>query len=156
MADAPVEEPEPTALKRFAAYLGQYRDVIVLLLFFLGGFFYLDRTFPKHEDLARESNKLTAELTRHNEGLVADITRLQCLVDSYMQLTQLQTNTLNTDARRAELLTLIKTGALTPAMTADMETEIDVLKNRSLSNVSQMTVIRQKLERNECASPRSA
>jgi hypothetical protein len=52
--------------------LNQYKEVITLVVFFLGGFFWIENQFPTKLDLTRQ------------------IGVLKCELDNYMKLTQLQ------------------------------------------------------------------
>jgi hypothetical protein len=52
--------------------LKEYKEIITIVLFFLGGVFWIQRQYPTKNDLKSE------------------IGSLQCLVDKYMYLTQLQ------------------------------------------------------------------
>ncbi|HEY1963144.1 MAG TPA: hypothetical protein VGG69_12045 [Rhizomicrobium sp.] len=52
--------------------LNQYKEVITLVVFFLGGFFWIENQFPTKIDLTKQ------------------IGVLKCELDNYMKLTQLQ------------------------------------------------------------------
>ncbi len=59
--------------------LTEYKELIAILVFFLGGFFWLNKQFPTKDDLTAEK-----------EDLKAEIASLNCLLDKYMFLTQRQ------------------------------------------------------------------
>lgn len=65
------------------AKLSQYKEFISILVFFLGGFFWIDSQFPKKSDLETQVSSV-------NDNLSGQIINLQCLLKKYMELTQLQ------------------------------------------------------------------
>ncbi len=59
--------------------LKEYKEIIAIMVFFAGGFMWLNKQYPTK-----------AELHETNHQLLTEIQHLQCLLKKYMQLTQLQ------------------------------------------------------------------
>lgn len=67
----------------------QYKEIITIITFFLGGFFWLQAEFPNKSDL-------NAQVGLLNTNLKTEVGSLNCLLDSYMLLTQLQISVMET------------------------------------------------------------
>jgi len=125
--------------------LQEYKELIAIIVFFLGGFAWLNNQFPTKSDLK------------------AEIQALNCLLEKYMTLTQLQIRGQELEKQTHELAKQL-TGilpednggtsiTLSPAMKleldekkADLEAQRDSLR----SNVNDMNKIRKELERQIC------
>ena len=125
--------------------LKEYKELITLVIFFLGGFWWIDDKYPKKADLK------------------AEIALLQCLLDKYMTLTQYQVRGQALEKRVEELNRHIGKGmppgvrggapALTPAMKQelhDMEEERKERQNDLKRNKSSMEEIQNQLLTNTC------
>jgi hypothetical protein len=97
------------------AKLKQYKEFIAILVFFLGGFFWLDSQFPKKSDLETQIGGVS-------DNLSGQILNLQCLLKKYMKLTQLQINaqtkekTIDNLRQSVESLSEIEPDLLSPRM----------------------------------------
>ena len=97
------------------AKLKQYKEFIAILVFFLGGFFWLDSQFPKKSDLETQIGGVSDDLS-------GQIVNLQCLLKKYMKLTQLQINaqtkekTIDNLRQSVESLSDIEPDLLSPQM----------------------------------------
>ena len=69
--------------------LKQYKEFIAIIIFFLGGFFWLQAEFPNKSDL-------NAQVGLLNTNLKTEVGSLNCLLDSYMLLTHLQISVMET------------------------------------------------------------
>lgn len=123
------------------ARLREYKELIAIILFFLGGFVWMERTFPKKDDL---------------DGKVQV---LQCLLDSYMRITQRQLESQEIERRIAEQLARLETGPRPAEITPAMEMQLrmiqqDVSDQRGRLADVHMDIkrIRDDLERNACGS----
>jgi hypothetical protein len=122
--------------------LKEYKELIGILVFFLGGFFWLQREFPTKADLKNE------------------IGILNCLVDKYMTLTQRQMRGQELDRQIQELDKQIKnkfstsrTLTLSPAMEQEFEElkkDLSNKKNALNENTNAMVAIGEELQRNIC------
>jgi hypothetical protein len=63
--------------------LKEYKEIIAIIVFFIAGFIWLENQFPKKADLQRETGTLKTDLK-------SQIKSLDCLLEKYMTLTQLQ------------------------------------------------------------------
>lgn len=72
--------------------LKEYKEFVAILVFFLGGFFWIDSEFPKKSDV-----------TSVRDGLSNQVTTLECMLKQYMRLTQLQLGAQQTEKRIREL-----------------------------------------------------
>lgn len=138
--------------------LKEYKEFIAILVFFLGGFFWIDKEFPKKTDLESQVSAVEASVT-------SEVRVLKCLLEQYMLVTQLQMRARETE-REVRGLTddLIdrQTAAgevqpvnLTPAMRMELETLRDTLsrKREELAETnSRIKEIRNELERQSCGS----
>lgn len=70
--------------------LKEYKEIIAIVVFFLGGLTWLHKEFPDKKDVESQQQHLQANLKSQKRALEARLASLQCLVDKYMQLTQLQ------------------------------------------------------------------
>lgn len=70
--------------------LNQYKEFIAILVFFLGGFFWIDSQYPKKTDLETQLVGVSDKVRGVNDDLTGQILNLQCLLKKYMELTQLQ------------------------------------------------------------------
>ena len=126
--------------------LKEYKEVITIIIFFLGGFFWLEGEFPKKSDLNSE------------------IGSVRCLLDKYMTLTQLQIHGQELDKQIQEINDQIKlfpatsnTGlpSLTPAMTQELDekkSDMSGKKNDFKANELAMEKIVDELARNVCGT----
>jgi hypothetical protein len=125
--------------------LKEYKDLIGIIVFFLGGLLWIQGQFPTKNDLK------------------AEVGVLKCLLDKYMTLTQLQ-------IRGRELERLIQeqssqinaignsqgaaSAPLSPAMQQELEAKrADLAANRSefKAKTTEMQKIADELQRNVCA-----
>jgi hypothetical protein len=125
--------------------LKEYKELIGIVVFFLSGLFWIQSQFPTKKDLK------------------AEVGVLNCLLDKYMTLTQLQ-------IRGRELERLIQeqsdqinalgnnqgltTARLSPAMQQELEAKrADLAANRSelKTKTAEMQKIGDELQRNVCA-----
>jgi hypothetical protein len=131
--------------------LNEFKELITIIVFFLGGFVWLDSQFPTREDLKRESEDLKREISITN-----------CLLDKYMVLTQLQIKQQQLDKLTSELKMRIATATpsendgnmfLSPAMKLELEQlkeDLKFRKNDLDSNLKEMEKLRDELARNDC------
>lgn len=96
--------------------LKEYKEVIAIIIFFLGGFFWLEGEFPKKSDLNSE------------------IGSVKCLLEKYMTLTQLQIRRQELDKQIQEINDHIKlfpaiSNAGSPPLTPAMAQELDEKKS---------------------------
>jgi hypothetical protein len=125
--------------------LKEYKEFIAILVFFIGGFIWLEKEFPKKSDLKSE------------------VKILECMLDKYMTLTQRQIRGQELAKRIQELNHKIKTmlpsgaGGSSPLLSPAMGHELDQLKkdladNREdlKKNNDAMKTMRDELERNVC------
>ncbi len=125
--------------------LNEYKELIAILVFFLGGFIWLDTQFPTKSDLK------------------AEIASVNCLLEQYMTLTQLQVRGQELEKQVQELGRRISevlpddiSGSslpLSPAMKLEFEQlKSDHAANRDAlrSNTTEMKKIQDKLGRHVC------
>jgi hypothetical protein len=124
--------------------LKEYKEVITIIIFFLGGFFWLQNEFPKKSDLNSE------------------IGSVQCLLQKYMTLTQLQIRSQELDKQIQELGNQIRlfpaasndaTHGLTPAMAQELDEKKSDLSDKKKDlreNKLAMEKIVEELARNAC------
>ena len=129
--------------------LKEYKELIAIIVFFLGGFIWLDTQFPTKTDLK------------------AEIASLNCLLEKYMTLTQLQIRGQEIEKQTHELTKKItgilpednvSTGvSLSPAMRLEFEqlkTELDAQRDDLHKNAKEMEKIRDELGRQICGKVR--
>lgn len=123
--------------------LNEYKEIIAIIVFFLGGFFWLEGEFPKKSDLNSE------------------IGSVKCLLEKYMTLTQLQIRGQELDKQIQELNDQIKLfpaiansgPSLTPAMAQELDdkkSDMSGKKNDFKANKVAMEKIVDELARNVC------
>lgn len=125
--------------------LKEYKELIAIIVFFLGGFTWLNTQFPTKSDLK------------------AEIASLNCLLEKYMTLTQLQIRGQEIERQTHELTRRI-TGILpkengdtslplSPAMKLEFEqlkTDLEARRNDLRSNAGEMEKIRDQLGLQVC------
>jgi len=134
--------------------LKYYKEVITIILFFLGGFFWISDQFPSKSNLNSEISSIKSDLS-------GEIQSLNCLLDKYMTLTQLQ---MNSQALEKELLILeqqitgmsseVSAALLTPAMKFQLEqfkSDFSHKKEALRDKLDKITAISAELGRNICS-----
>jgi hypothetical protein len=123
--------------------LKEYKELLAIVVFFLGGVFWLQDQYPSKQDLK------------------AELKSVRCLLDNYMKLTQLQIFNQEQD-KRAGLLARKVTEAspdsgnelpVSPAMKAELEqlrAEFTSVSSLQGKTASEMAAIRDELERGVC------
>lgn len=120
------------------AKLNQYKEVITIAAFFLGGFAWIESQYPKRGDLEV----------------------LECLLMEYMTLTQqqiraqdLEKQAIDLQARLADPHLASSETGLSPALRMvldDQRTELGALRKELLTLERSMREIEDKLQRNSC------
>jgi seryl-tRNA synthetase len=114
--------------------LKEYKEVVTIIVFFLGGFFWLESQFPKRSDLAT----------------------LNCLLEKYMTITQLQIRNQELEQEIVRIKDQIGNGGspqLSPAMTIQLDEIKEDLKNRQSDRrdvIQEMDQIRVDLQMQVC------
>lgn len=141
--------------------LKQYKEIIAIVVFFLGGVTWLYKEFPNKNYVEEQTGGLRTDLASQKTALQAEIVSLQCLVDKYMRLTQLQIQNANLskeitdlDAIRATTNANGNNGeALSPSLRDQFERlmsdRADKIKHRK-ANVDEMQNLDDQLARNVC------
>jgi len=122
--------------------LKEYKELIAIIVFFLGGFFWLHNQFPTKKYLTEE------------------IGSLNCLLENYMSVTQLQIRNQELEKQASDLVVTI-TGmesnsgsvSLSPAMKYELDqkkTNINHNRNEYRDNNSSIQKIMDELARNTC------
>lgn len=140
------------------ARLKEYKELVAILAFFLGGFFWIDNQFPKKEDLERQVSGVEASVS-------TQVMVLKCLLEQYMLLTQLQLGAQETEKQvrelKADLIEMQASteGARTVTLTHAMEIERAELQERLRRKrddlaeiVRRMGEVRNELERQTCGA----
>jgi hypothetical protein len=122
--------------------LKEYKEMIAIIVFFLGGFIWLNSQFPKKSDLT------------------AEIGSLNCQLEKYMTLTQLQIRSQELGKQAQDLATRISDvetnsgdAHLSPAMKFELDQmKADLKHNREKhrSNKDEIAEILDELARNVC------
>lgn len=121
--------------------LKHYKEMITIMLFFIGGFMWLDGEYAKKEDLKQE------------------VTALECILDKYMTLTQLQIHGQELEKQVNGLREVIKISlpsngvTLSPAMKYQIEEKKKELANKQSEfkqNYNKIKAISGELARNVC------
>ena len=122
--------------------LKEYKEMIAIIVFFLGGFIWLNSQFPKKSDLT------------------AEIGSLNCQLEKYMTLTQLQIRSQELGKQAQDLATRISDvetnsgdAHLSPAMKFELDQmKSDLIHNREKhrSNKDEIAKILDELARNVC------
>ena len=125
--------------------LREYKELITIIVFFLGGFIWLDTQFPTKSDFK------------------AEMASLNCLLEKYMTLTQLQIRGQELEKQIQDLVKKISEAQpddpsgralpLSPAMKLEFEQLKPDLVNRRTdlrSNTTEMEKIRNELARQAC------
>ncbi|SEA59322.1 hypothetical protein [Rubrimonas cliftonensis] len=141
--------------------LKAYKEFIAILLFFAGGFAWMERTYLSRDSLSgveRQLAGLDARLAEH--ARIEDVQTLSCLLNAYMLLTQRQMRAMDVERMIAEntrALTApfeaVAEAARSPAMMIEFERKQDELgalraERRALRQAMADTTDR--LERHEC------
>lgn len=122
--------------------LKEYKELVAIIVFFLGGFIWLNNQFPTKGDLK------------------AEIGFLNCLVEKYMTLTQLQIRGQELEKQIQDLATSIpdmETNSgdvhLSPAMKFELnqlKSDFEHNKEKYRSNTAEIAKILDELARNVC------
>ncbi len=123
--------------------LNQYKELIAIIVFFLGGFFWIESEFPNKSDLK------------------AELSSVHCLLEGYMKLTQLQIRNQEFEKQIADLGKRLSTAPengtnalpLSPAMHQEFEqlrSDLADKRNDMKINAAQITQVRDELARNVC------
>jgi hypothetical protein len=131
----------------FLAKLNEYRDVIALMVFFLGGLWWIQGQFPTKTDLNNQQASLKLQ-----------IKVLNCQLDKYMRMTQLQLRSQTLDSKITRLnqqLDQMPIGGahLSPAIEEqrdNLRKEHDDLSKQFETTASEMQTINDELARNVC------
>lgn len=125
--------------------LREYKELISIIIFFIGGFFWLQTQYPNKSDLK------------------AELASVRCLLNNYMELTQLQIRSQDQDKLLGEMRKKLSEvppdngGQNGTPISPAMRAEIDQLKlayaakiNQQEELVKEMGVISGKLARGVC------
>ena len=122
--------------------LKEYKEMIAIIVFFLGGFIWLNSQFPKKSDLT------------------AEIGSLECQLEKYMTLTQLQIRSQELEKQAHDLTTRISAmgtnsgdAHLSPAMKFEldqMKSDLKHNREKHRSNQDEIAKILDELARNVC------
>ena len=129
--------------------LKAYKELIAIIVFSLGGFVWLQVQFPTRADLKIEQ-----------ADLKSDIGMLNCLVEKYMTLTQLQIHARDLEREIQELSSQVSTFtnmptnvALSPALGRELEgkkSEMSEKRKDLRTAADAMQKISDDLARNVC------
>ena len=122
--------------------LKEYKELVAIIVFFLGGFIWLNNQFPTKSDLT------------------AEVETLNCLLEKYMTLTQLQIRgqvlekqLQNLADRISEMESTRGNVDLSPAMTFEfdrLKSDFEHKRNEYRSNKAEIDKILDELGRNVC------
>jgi len=133
-------QPNLSGTQKVLQVLNEYKEIIVVIAFFLGGVFWIQDRFPTKTDL------------------VAQLSFIKCQLDEYMQLTQLQVRHEQLSAQLAQQLgsatTVSSKVALSPSMKqtlSDLQTQRAQLRAAGDTASAAMQKISDDLGRNLCA-----
>lgn len=122
--------------------LKEYKEIITIIVFFLGGFAWLESQFPKKGELQ------------------SDIGTLNCLLEQYMQLTQQQFLNQRLGEQIRDLKEKLESNGgianisdLSPALMrvrGDLAEQLDEAKVKYRVSIEQMEEINNRLARNYC------
>ena len=122
--------------------LNEYKEMITIIVFFLSGFVWLDNQFPTKTDLTQK------------------IGTLDCRVDKYMTLTQLQIrgqDLFKQIQEKANHITerenFISTANLSPAMNFEfneLKSEFEYIKEQYRNNKTKIVDAMDQISRNVC------
>ncbi len=128
--------------------LKEYKELTAIIVFFLGGFFWLQSEFPSKSDMKGE------------------LVSIHCLLDSYMKLTQLQILSQELDKQTSELGRKLSEApptdagasalSVSPAMRAEFEqlkVDYAARRNQLGQTTNEMAKIRDELARGVCGRP---
>ena len=146
--------------------LREYKEIIAIVIFFAGGFTYLNTNFPDKDDLTSSQNQLGTDIKRAKSDLQSQVKIQQCLLEKYMLLTQLQMrgyqlertiaamSTRHAEARKVKTNDPETWARLSPAMKNDFE-DLQVTLRRSnedlQSTVEEMEQLSEELQMHVCA-----
>jgi hypothetical protein len=130
--------------------LKEYKELIAILVFFLGGFFWLQSEFPSKGELR------------------AEIGSLDCVLQSYMKLTQSQISSQEQEKQVSELMRKLSEAppddasrsglSVSPAMRVEFEqlkADYTAKRQQLADTTKEMAQIRKDLEMNICGKPKS-
>lgn len=122
--------------------LKEYKELIAIIVFFLSGFIWLNNQFPTKDDLTEE------------------VGSLNCLLEKYMTVTQLQIRNQELEKHAEDLAATISgmestslDTPLSPAMKVDLEQKkFDLKTNRNQRKINQDKIneIMDELARDVC------
>jgi hypothetical protein len=123
--------------------LKEYKEIITLVVFFLGGFFWVQNQYPSKSDLK------------------AEVASLRCLLDNYMKLTQLQMLSQDQEKQLFELKRKLSDpdsseasgSSLSPALRLELEqlhVEYSSKVTAQQKTIQDMSKIRDELARGVC------
>lgn len=120
----------------------EYKEIITIVVFFLGGFAWLESQFPKKVELQ------------------SDIGTLSCLLEQYMQLTQQQFLNQRLGEQIRDLKEklssnggIVDMSGISPALMrvhGELAEQLDEAKGKYRDSVEQMEEINNRLARNYC------
>lgn len=131
--------PNISGAAKLLHVLNEYKEILTVIIFFLGGVFWIQNHFPTKTDL------------------ISQLSLIKCQLDGYMQLTQQQVRHEQITAQIAQLtqqLESAKTVALSPSMEeslADLRTQKAQLLAAGDAASAAMQKINDDLGRNVCA-----
>jgi hypothetical protein len=137
------EKPSGGFLQR----LQEYKELLAIMVFFLGGFFWIQGQYPTKNDLK------------------AQIGVLSCLLDKYMSLTQLQNHAQSLDGQAQQLREEIAAfrgdpdrsqPPLSPAMKQELDSkkaELVNVQSEFKKTAAQIQAAGEELARNVCGKP---
>ncbi len=122
--------------------LKEYKELITIIVFFIGGFIWMEAQFPKKSDLQNE------------------IASLDCMLEKYMTLTQLQMQGQDLQNQIQDLgrqVNVMYPGGHIPTLSPALETELDGLKTELANKKTQLSAAKEsmkkicdELQRNVC------
>lgn len=118
--------------------LKEYKELIAILVFFLGGFAWIQGQYPTKTDLKSQ------------------VTVLECLLQKYMALTQLQIHGQQLQQEiqeRRKQIQMMEGMQLSPAMQSDLEEkrkDLGGTQGDLKTNLAEINKINDELRRNVC------
>jgi uncharacterized membrane-anchored protein YhcB (DUF1043 family) len=144
--------------------LKEYKELIGIIVFFLGGFFWLNDQFPTKLDLNEETDSLKLRLSEETDSLKLRLNEetdsLKCLLEKYMTVTQLQIRNQEREKHAKELAAIISgmessavNTDLSPAMKSDLDqrkSDLDTNRKQRKDNNEKIEAIMDELARDGC------